>query len=64
MMDDNETEYFIDKIISFIIKWTHLMRESESDSLSGINDFYFSKYLITFHIVFLSVIKNTFIFQR
>ena len=41
MMSDNETDFFIDKIISFIIKWIHLMNDSESNSLSGIKNFFF-----------------------
>ena len=61
MMNDNETDFFIDKITSFIIKWVHLMNDSESNSLSRIKNFFFSDDLINFHIVFLSVIDVTFI---
>ena len=50
-MNDNEINTFTVRLHSFIEKWTVMMLDSISNSVSGILDFFFTKHR-TFHIVF------------
>ena len=53
MMNENEVEAFVDKLMCFIVKWYELYAEAESDPVTKIENYFFAQDLCNFNIVFL-----------
>ena len=63
MMNNEEIFQFKIKLMSFIEKWTEMMINSISTSLTGVLDFFFTSNC-KFHIVFLLISMYTYIIDN